>query len=334
MTIQISGLELADATGEPLDRLTLGRVCRVPLPEFGTVIEERIISKNYPDIIGRPSEVTITLGNELEDVSTILKREVTGSGSTAARGGRYGAKIAKEDHAWFTDTEDHVSMTAEAIIGKSADGKVNWSRVADITVNGDGIFATVTETKNDMVAANTRIDQTEEHITLEAQKFADGQAALSARLTVEADRITAEVQNRQQQGTQLSSRITQTANAITAEVNRVSAAEGQLSSRITVTADRIETKVSKNGVISSINQSAETIDINASRINLTGYVTASQLNSVDAKIDNLKSGVTTAAKLSATTLQANTSFNCFGHNLSLIQKTLDGTTYHFLGYYG
>ena len=48
-------------------------------------------------------------------------------------------------------------------------------------------------------------------------------------------------------------------------------------SRITVTEGAIESKVSKNGVVSAINQTAETIKISASKINLDGYVTASNL---------------------------------------------------------
>lgn len=179
---------------------------------------------------------------------------------------------------------------------------------------------------------------------------------IGSKFRVQSDRITAEVTDRQQADTEMSSRITQTANSIALEVSERKGADSALSSRITVTAreirqevtdsenrlsaritvnaNNINLKVDKGGVISAINVSPEQVDISASRVNLTGYVTASDLAATNASIDNLKSGVTTAAKLSATTLQANSTFNCFGHSLSLIQKTLDGTTYHFLGYYG
>jgi phage minor structural protein len=42
VTVEVEGLELADATGEELDRMRLGRICRVPLSEFGVTIQERI----------------------------------------------------------------------------------------------------------------------------------------------------------------------------------------------------------------------------------------------------------------------------------------------------
>ena len=49
-------------------------------------------------------------------------------------------------------------------------------------------------------------------------------------------------------------------------------------SQIQQNADSISTKVNVNGVISSINQSSETISINASKINLNGYVSNDEAN--------------------------------------------------------
>lgn len=46
--------------------------------------------------------------------------------------------------------------------------------------------------------------------------------------------------------------------------------------------------MSKNGIISAINQSAESITINASKINLEGYVKASSLASEIATIDKVR----------------------------------------------
>lgn len=77
---------------------------------------------------------------------------------------------------------------------------------------------------------------------------------------------------------------------------RVSQAEAEL----VVQSDAISTKVSKDGVISSINQTAEQITINASKINLDGYVTASQLEAEIADI-NLNFSNTVATD----TLEAN-----------------------------
>ena len=61
---------------------------------------------------------------------------------------------------------------------------------------------------------------------------------------------------------------------VTALTNRVNSAELAIDGANA----QIELKVSKDGVVSAINQTAETIKIQASKINLSGYVTASQLS--------------------------------------------------------
>ncbi len=177
-----------------------------------------------------------------------------------------------------------------------------------------------------------------------------------AAITVEHNRITAEVTDRREADTVLQSKITQTANSITAEVKERQKADGELSGKITITAkeirqevtnvdkrlsasikvnaDNINLKVDKNGVIAAINVSPESVDISANKINLTGYVTASQLSAVDARIDNIISGNTTINKAITGALYANSSFNCLGHGVYWQSATIGGTKYHFLGYVG
>ena len=169
VTVTVAGLELADSTGESLDTFRIMTMCRIPIPEIGETITERITKLSYPDKIGKRENVTVTMSNKTQDATTITAK-IRQEAQKARSGGRAGGKKAEEDHAWFTDTADHVSMTAEAIVGKNPDGTVDWSRVSDITVNGDGIFATVTKTERDLVTAKSAIEQTETTIrqTVEA----------------------------------------------------------------------------------------------------------------------------------------------------------------------
>lgn len=57
-----------------------------------------------------------------------------------------------------------------------------------------------------------------------------------------------------------------------------------MSATLTIQAEQIAARVEKDGVISSINQTAEEIKIQASKINLEGYVTASELDAAVADI--------------------------------------------------
>jgi hypothetical protein len=70
------------------------------------------------------------------------------------------------------------------------------------------------------------------------------------------------------------SRITVAEGSITSEVSRAKNAESDLSSRITQTETSISSKVSKGDIASSINQTAQSVKINASKINFNGLVTA------------------------------------------------------------
>ena len=162
-TITVQGLDLSEATREPLDKIRINRVCRIPLDNGNTIIAEKVNKMTWPDWVKEPEAVTVVLCNQEADVASIIK-QMARSGS-GGRGGRTAAKNAEEDHAWFEDTTEHVSMVAEAIIGKSPDG-VDWKRVSEITVNGDGIVQTVKVMEGDILKHSTSIEQNEKKIGL------------------------------------------------------------------------------------------------------------------------------------------------------------------------
>lgn len=161
VTITVDGLDLSQDTGEPLDRLTICRKCRVPLPEFGTTITEKITKLSWSDKIREPKKVTVTLANNREDIASIInKQNAKGGGGARAK-----AKKDEEDHAWIDDTTEHVQLVAEAIIGHGPDG-VDWSRVATLGVDGEGIHGRVTRAEGYMVTLSARLDMTEERLTI------------------------------------------------------------------------------------------------------------------------------------------------------------------------
>ena len=265
VTVTISALDLSASTGEPLDRIKLGMICRVPLPMYDTVITERVTRMSWQDKIKEPERVSVTLANQPTDVANLIK-QLSSSGSRNSGGG---ALAAEEDHAWIEDTADHVALVAEAIIGRDGES-VDWSRVSSIIVDGEGIHQRVVKTQDDLVVAeskievnekeirlevhnrekadetlSSRITQTADKIALEVARATAAEGTLSGRITVEADRITSEVTRATDAEGTLSGRITVTESAITSEVTRATAAEGTLSGRITVEADRITSEVTR-----------------------------------------------------------------------------------------
>lgn len=234
VSVTAEGVELAEATGESLDRLTLGRVCRIPLQEFGTIIEERIVAKEYPDKLRQPENVRITLSNQQSDrdVLHMLADEIKNGAGQRGRGGRSSSRQSKEDHAWIEDTESHVALCAVGIIGKDADGNPNWARLSRLEVNEGGIYEEVKTAQNDIVTNSAAIRVNEKAIQQEVLDRSNQGTELSGKIGVQADRIDQEVQVRKDEDVKLDARITTEATQIK---NQVSNMDSRLSGQIAVT---------------------------------------------------------------------------------------------------
>ena len=119
------------------------------------------------------------------------------------------------------------------------------------------------------------------------------------------DSLSAEVSRATSAEGVLSSSITLTAESITAEVTRAKGAEQSI---ITQTADDISLKVSKANLISEINQSAEKISMSAVDINLSGYVTISDLSGSGTTTingSNITTGTLNANLITSGTIHGN-----------------------------
>lgn len=87
----------------------------------------------------------------------------------------------------------------------------------------------------------------------------------------------------------------------------------ELDSTVTIQAGQISSKVSHNEVISSINQTPESVVIDADRIDLSGYVTASEFSSLKSQIADLTSGTIQASMLYTQNLTATGVVRLAGH---------------------
>lgn len=115
----------------------------------------------------------------------------------------------------------------------------------------------------------SKISQTESSIT----------SSVSSQIKIVNDKIDSKDSSLRSYVQNNYSTKTQTANLIESKVSSVSNSVSSLGSRISnaeskisQTANEISSKVSKDGIISAINQSAESIKIKASKINLDGNV--------------------------------------------------------------
>lgn len=91
-----------------------------------------------------------------------------------------------------------------------------------------------------------------------------------------------------------------TSKAIAAESNAKSYADAQLK----VTNEKIETKVSKGDIASTINQTAQSVQIEASKINLKGAVTTEDISADGLNAKVIQAGTITATEIKADTITA------------------------------
>lgn len=106
-----------------------------------------------------------------------------------------------------------------------------------------------------------------------ASKVASEIKTVNDRIDSKDSSLRTYVSNNYSTKTQTSNLIESKVSSVTSDVSGLKSRMSTAESKISQTSSEISTKVSKNGVISSINQSSESIKINASKIDLQGDVT-------------------------------------------------------------
>jgi len=73
ISISAPTIELFSQTGETWDELSVGKKCRVALPDYGETYTERVSSVTYSDVYGLPTAVTVNLANPIKPISEAMK---------------------------------------------------------------------------------------------------------------------------------------------------------------------------------------------------------------------------------------------------------------------
>ena len=235
-----------------------------------TNVLTRTIEETNSKIVDVESGLSSEIKQTATDIRAEVKNTVDGLSSSIEQTAESITSEVKRAKQSEEELSSKITQTAESItseVGKKYETKEN-----------------ATNTKTEL---QTSIRQTAEGISAELSKKVTEtkQYAESAAETAEsnAKQDTADKLKDYSTTTEMNTRISATAEGISAEVTRklqsYSTTE-QMNSAIRQTADSINTEVSKkvNGdeIISKINQSAESVSIESSKINLNGAVTANQ----------------------------------------------------------
>ncbi|WP_433595385.1 phage tail protein [Lysinibacillus xylanilyticus] len=248
--------------------------------EYQTRILSKKIKRDYSN-----SEVEIGNTQAKSIVDALLNQHAT----INANDKRYRSK--------FEQTNDRIDLEVEEIDAS----------IAAIHIRADSITQSVTDLNNNL---SSRITQTATEIRSEvtAQVTTINNNIQSVRNDVSAVTQTA---------SQIQSTVTSQQTQISGLGTRVSTAE----SRITQQADQIESKVSVsdftgNTVVSKINQTATTISIQASKINLIGAVTF--LSDITGRLGTITAGTINGVDI-------------YGANINIQQDASIGSTLYLQG---
>ncbi|MBQ9301295.1 MAG: phage tail protein [Clostridia bacterium] len=263
LQITVDGLELNRITGERLDEMRLGRLCRVALPDYNAVFSARILSVRYPDILRQPWRATVEMANKRLRASGAFA-SLTAWRETAARTMAGTEREVRENRYSLTAQDRHITAQGEIL------------HRAGIEIDPHGVW---------LFAGEDRADY-----------------ALGAAFKIQADAITAEVDARAAGQADLSTRITQTAGEVTSlasktGVNSLGQNEtlySRISQNATSITSEVTARVSGDSSLSSlIEQNASSIRLKASQVTVDALRT---------DISNLKTGATTAGTIRVTNL--------------------------------
>ena len=250
LQIQADGYDLKSVTGFDWDETQLGKLCQVAVPDYDTSYTERVVTVQYPDLLGQPCTVSVSLANALP--------KLTHSSTSTQREAR---ETAKEQREQERETQTIKSTSALNLIRTDYSGDV--FRQAGLVIDPSGV----------LIFAKEGLFDT---------KF--------AQIDVRADQITSYVgMTDQNKGENLYSKITQNAQSITAEVGRAQQAEGTITTRLTLTENEISAQAQTiSAQAQSIQVNAQNISLNAQNISLIAqdYVTINRLQTEMSSMQN------------------------------------------------
>lgn len=323
VTVRAQGLDLAEATGEPLDQLTLGRICRVPLPEYNTTILDRITELYYPDLLRSPESVEITMANRTEDITRIIATEIKSGGGRSGSGGRRAARVEEKiqefdnSDLWINrDAIWAVSGAYTVVTDELGNKHIRLKDGGLLEVMRDGVYETV-GTSQAIAEVNNVVTNT----------------ILGSALWTQRDNITGVVGEFDVVGSGANRRlVVKSGGGLKVERNNVEYGiydSGNLTAGI---------------LVSKLSDGTTTTKIKTDYLDISGIVTASAINTALANASILTSGEVTAGSVEATygvsgatvtgdTVNVTTAMNFVGDSIDKQTITIDGVeqTAKFLG---
>lgn len=264
--ITMDGYDLHKLTGDAYDRITLGSNCRVVLDGFAGTFIERVTKIKWPDAIGQPEKITVSLANNLtpfREQLNIMKK--TGGGNSRA--------IEEQERELVRHRADIDTSNERILLWATAE---EWDDIAEqyqtmgkseFALTADQIQSTVLQTG--ITAGVATFDPT--------HTYAIGDKCIY-------------------NGTLYRFTSAHTGAWTGSDVATVSSQQSQISQN---THD-ITLKVSEGDVATQLSVECGNVSISgANLLVIDGYVTATAFSGLEAEFDNLTTGASEADFLKA-----------------------------------
>ena len=243
-SITINGLDFSGITGETLDRIAIGKLYRLAIPEDNVTIEEHVTSIRWDDVYGKPYAVSLTLA-EQDNSSSITFLQQQHKQEQSNYSSLYNGYTSGDKWIWEKTGINELGQT-ETLTSK-------------IQINAEAIQAEVSRAT---AAENTKLSKTTLYQT--------------------ADSIVTAAQTYVNNQLQSYSTITQTSNAINAAVELLEDADDDLDAKISlvVTSSGGTNSINTASIVAGINSAAQGggsyIKLQADTIDLDGVVNATE----------------------------------------------------------
>ena len=161
ISVTMDAVDWYEATGEPFDRFTLGKVCRVCLPDYGKTIRQRVIGLSWPDVYGQPDQATVKLASESTTAVDVMAGLIIDTTITKKR---FTADLRSQKELLLA-AEDKITLMATRVEVIAQEVEVNAEQIALKASSEE-----VGELTRRMSAAEIAIDGANARIDLKANQ--------------------------------------------------------------------------------------------------------------------------------------------------------------------
>lgn len=255
LTVRLDAIDLHRATGEAFDRFPPGRVCRVCLPQRRETVRQRVTAVTYDDVYGDPERATVTLAEHDPDAADYV-------GGLMAN-----VRVLYRDLA---DADGVIRLQAERI--ELLAGDILLRATKEELVDLDDHLTTLYKEVSielDAARAELRLKASQQAVSDIERTLSEAMITLSGAEAA----ITAHARQLDAQGSELSSarlRLDGLEGSISLKADK--AVTDDLGARVSSAEIRID------AAVETVDGLRSQITLKADRIDLQGYVTASQLS--------------------------------------------------------